>query len=76
MWLNITFLDAIRGISGNSDRSFKKPLQFQWIIQLKNAQVVIFPVNMDITSKEHGYNFQRLSEFYLFAQNNDITKKN
>jgi len=51
MGLNIAFLDAIRGTSGDSDRSFEKHLQFQWIIQLKNGLVVIFPVNTDITSK-------------------------
>lgn len=51
MWLNIAFLDAIRGTSGDSATSFEKHLQFQWIIQLKNRQVVFFPVNTDITSK-------------------------
>lgn len=68
MWLNIAFLDAIRGTSGDSTRSFEKPLQFQWIIQLKNGQVVILTVNMDITSKDFQSSF-------LFAQNNDIKKK-
>lgn len=51
MRLNIAFLDAIRGTSGDSARSFEWHLQFQWIIQLKNGQVVIFPVNSDTTSK-------------------------
>lgn len=52
MWLNIAFPDAIRGTSGDSARSFDKHLQFQWIIQLKNGQVVIFPVNTDKTSED------------------------
>lgn len=52
MQLNIAFLDAIRGTSGDSARSFEQHLQFQWIIQLKNGQVVIFPVNTDITLKK------------------------
>lgn len=67
IWLNIAFLNAIRGTSGDSTRSFEKPLQFQWIIQLKNGQV-IFPGNTDITSKV----FQSP---ILFAQNNDTTKE-
>lgn len=51
MRLNIAFLDAIRGTSGDSATSFEWHSQFQWIIQLKNGQVVIFPVNSDTTSK-------------------------
>lgn len=60
MQLNIAFLDAIRGTSGDSARSFEQHLQFQWIIQLKNGQVVIFPVNTDITLKKSSKMLARI----------------
>lgn len=60
MQLNIAFLDAIRGTSGDSARSFEQHLQFQWIIQLKNGQVVIFPVNTDITLKKSSKMLSRI----------------
>lgn len=68
MWLNVAFLDAIRGTSGDSARSFEKHLQFQWIIQLKNGQLVIFPVNTDITSKVFQTSI-------VFTKNNNTEKK-